>query len=222
MRGCRANLFRQATAVVGPESPCRLLTGTTGSWGAAWSHPTSAPCLQEFGAFLEALGPLLGRLSYAFSRLVLVCEGTPGFQAQVLQGSRLALPPRGPQRARQHCGNLNSGTSCHTTSLNLLCMTGRVLPSDLQVLCGTEQLLALGRRCGLRMQCHATASTDATATVVGSVARAGLAQWRSSAPGLQYALAEHPPEEESFLTRWAAVRQGGLNLCPRLCVARKP
>lgn len=38
---------------------------------------------QEFDAFLEALGPVLARLSYAFSRLVLVCEGSAGFQAQV-------------------------------------------------------------------------------------------------------------------------------------------
>ncbi|KAL4448291.1 hypothetical protein ABPG75_005510 [Micractinium tetrahymenae] len=109
----------------------------------------------EFAAFLEALSPLLGRLSYAFSRLVLVCEGTPGFQAQVL--------------------------------------------------CGTERLLALGRRCGLRLQCHATTSTEATAAVVGSVARAWLAQWRSSDPGLQYAVAEEPPEEEAFLTRFYSV-----------------
>jgi len=38
---------------------------------------------QEFDAFLSALSPVLGRLSYAFSRILLVCEGTIGFQAQV-------------------------------------------------------------------------------------------------------------------------------------------
>ncbi len=38
---------------------------------------------QEFEAFLSALSPVLARLSYAFSQVVLVCEGSTGFQAQV-------------------------------------------------------------------------------------------------------------------------------------------
>ncbi len=71
----------------------------------------------------------------------------------------------------------------------------------MQVLCGTERLLALGRRYGLRLQCHATASTEATAAVVGSVARAWLERWRSTDPGLHFTVSEQPSEEESFLTR---------------------
>ena len=46
----------------------------------AWLQP---PALQEFDDFLAALAPLLSRLSFAFARVVLVCEGGPGFQAQV-------------------------------------------------------------------------------------------------------------------------------------------
>lgn len=38
---------------------------------------------QEFGEFLAALAPVLSRLSFAFARVVLICEGGPGFQAQV-------------------------------------------------------------------------------------------------------------------------------------------
>lgn len=71
-----------------------------------------------------------------------------------------------------------------------------------QVLCGTERLLALGRRAGLRLQCHATTSAASTAAVVDSVARAWLAKWQASGPGMQYAVAEAPTEEEAFLTRW--------------------
>lgn len=82
--------------------------------------------------------------------------------------------------------------------------------SVVQVLCGTERLLAVGRQCGLRLQCHATASTEATAAVVSSVARAWLEQWRSSDPGLHYAVAEQPTEEESFLTRSGVGRAGGV------------
>lgn len=39
--------------------------------------------LQEYDDFLSALAPVLSRLSFAFARVVLVCEGSPGFQAQV-------------------------------------------------------------------------------------------------------------------------------------------
>lgn len=42
-----------------------------------------AALLQEFDAFLSALAPVLSRLSFAFASVVLVCEGSPGFQAQV-------------------------------------------------------------------------------------------------------------------------------------------
>lgn len=72
-----------------------------------------------------------------------------------------------------------------------------------QVLCGTDRLLALGRRCGLHLQCHATTSGESSAAVVGSVARAWLARWQAADPGLHYSVAEAPPEEESLLTRWA-------------------
>ncbi|PRW45191.1 hypothetical protein C2E21_6279 [Chlorella sorokiniana] len=106
----------------------------------------------EFDEFLSALAPVLYRLSFAFARVVLVCEGSPGFQAQVL--------------------------------------------------CGTERLLALGRRAGLRLQCHATTSAAGTAAVVDSVARAWLAKWQAGGPGMQYAVAEAPTEEEAFLTRF--------------------
>ena len=44
-------------------------------------HPPCSP--QDFEPFLDALTPVLARLSYAFSCLVLVCQGSPGFQAQV-------------------------------------------------------------------------------------------------------------------------------------------
>lgn len=39
--------------------------------------------LQEYDEFLSALAPVLSRISFAFARVVLVCEGSPGFQAQV-------------------------------------------------------------------------------------------------------------------------------------------
>lgn len=45
--------------------------------------PLLPPLLQEFDDFLSALAPVLSRLSFAFARVVLVCEGSPGFQAQV-------------------------------------------------------------------------------------------------------------------------------------------
>lgn len=77
-----------------------------------------------------------------------------------------------------------------------------------QVLCGTKHLLALGRRAGLRLQCHATTSAAGTAAVVDSVARAWLAKWQAGGPGMQYAVAEAPTEEEAFLTRWASRMQG--------------
>lgn len=38
---------------------------------------------QDLDPFLAAVAPMLSRLSYAFTRIVLVCEGSPGFQAQV-------------------------------------------------------------------------------------------------------------------------------------------
>ena len=77
-----------------------------------------------------------------------------------------------------------------------------------QVLCGTERLLALGRRCGLQLQCHATTSAAGTAAVVDSVARAWLAKWQAGGPGQQYAVAEEATEEEAFLTRWVAAGLG--------------
>lgn len=70
-----------------------------------------------------------------------------------------------------------------------------------QVLCGTERLLALGRRCGLRLQIHATTDAAASAVVVGAVASAWLARWRGMEPGMQYSVVEAPTEEEAFLTR---------------------
>lgn len=76
------------------------------------------------------------------------------------------------------------------------------------MLCGTERLLALGRRVGLRLQCHATTSVAGTAAVVGSVSQAWLAKWQAGGPGVQYAVAEAPTEEEAFLTRWASRLQG--------------
>lgn len=76
---------------------------------------TRPSCVQEFGAFLEALTPLLGRLSYAFSRLVLVCEGTPGFQAQVLHGCKVA-PLEGTVRAHHlNCGHATSNSRLYMT-----------------------------------------------------------------------------------------------------------
>lgn len=58
--------------------PCHVLTaGCRDLTQFCWWLP------QEFDAFLAALAPVLGRLSYAFARIVLVCEGGAGFQAQV-------------------------------------------------------------------------------------------------------------------------------------------
>ena len=72
----------------------------------------------------------------------------------------------------------------------------------LQVLCGMDRLLALGCRCGLRLQCHATTRGEATAAVVGSVVRAWLARWHAADPGLHYVVADEATEEEAFLTKW--------------------
>jgi hypothetical protein len=38
---------------------------------------------QAFAGFLEGLQPILERVSYAFSKLILICQGSAAFQAQV-------------------------------------------------------------------------------------------------------------------------------------------
>ena len=65
-----------------------------------------------------------------------------------------------------------------------------------------DRLLALGRRCGLHLQCHASASGEATAAVVGTVVSVWLARWQAADPGLHYSVADETSEEEAFLTRW--------------------
>lgn len=150
------------------------------------------PPKQEFEDFLSALAPVLSRLSFAFARVVLVCEGSPGFKAQVrmLRGCVRLL---GSAKLRLNvAGRRVSPSNCRH-----VCM-----PPCPQVLCGTERLLSLGCRAGLHLQCHATTSAAGTAAVVGSVARAWLAKWQAGGPGLQYGVAEEPTEEEAFLTRW--------------------
>lgn len=159
---------------------------------AALAHsPRVAPPPQEFDAFLEALAPLLGRLSYAFSRIVLVCEGSPGFQAQ----------------ARQNCIKLACAFGLLGCTLPLQ-QPGKTVDEKLpghrpppQVLCGTERLLALGRRVGLQLQCHACTGGGATAAVVAATVRAELARWQALDPALQYSVPEDPSQEEAFLTR---------------------
>jgi hypothetical protein len=89
------------------------------------------------------------------------------------------------QRTTNHCGTWPAHWVC------------------VQVLCGMDRLLALGRRCGLHLLCHATATGEATAAVVASVAAAWLARWQAADPGLHYSVADEPSEEEAFLTRWA-------------------
>ncbi len=69
------------------------------------------------------------------------------------------------------------------------------------MLCGTDRLLALGKRCGLHLQCHATTGGEASAAVVTAVARAWLAQWQAADPGMHYAVSEAASGEEAFLTR---------------------
>lgn len=81
-------------------------------------------------------------------------------------------------------------------------------PTPAQVLCGTPRLLALGRRCGLRLQVHATTSAAASAAVVGDVASAWLERWQGLGPAMQYSVAEEAPKEESFLTRCNYRRAG--------------
>lgn len=71
----------------------------------------------------------------------------------------------------------------------------------MQVLCGTERLVALGRRCGLHLQCHATSADAATAAVVGSTVRAWLERWKTAGPSMQYTVAEVAGPEETFLAR---------------------
>jgi hypothetical protein len=39
--------------------------------------------MQELAAFLEGMQPVLERASFAFSKIVLICQGAPAFQAQV-------------------------------------------------------------------------------------------------------------------------------------------
>jgi hypothetical protein len=148
-------------------------------------------CPQEFDAFLAALAPVLARLSDAFSTLVLVCEGSAGFQAQVGRRGAGCVRDCPPALVCQ----LPPTPPC-------TCWPSPAGPCATQVLNGTVRLLALGRRCGLHLQCHATASAAASAAVVAGVASAWLARWRAAAPGLQYAVAEAPTEEETFLTRW--------------------
>ena len=94
---------------------------------------------------------MLQRVSYAFSRVVLVLEGSPGFRAQVL--------------------------------------------------CGMPRILALGRGCGLHLQCFPSTAPAATEAIVLCAARAALAAWKARGPGLQYAVSGEATLEESFLTR---------------------
>lgn len=96
---------------------------------------------------------MLSRLSYAFSRVVLVCEGSSGFQAQVRRGQQAAsFPSKCP--------------ACTGKVVVVLyqCRDLRAINLE-QVLCGTDRLLALGRCSGLHLQAHATTSTAATAQV---------------------------------------------------------
>ena len=150
---------------------------------------------QEFDAFLEALAPVLARLSYAFSSMALICEGSTGFQAQVCSAAGGRRPGQGVQL---HCGQQQPAVLWHNPPP--VCWPAHWV--RMQVLCGMDRLLALGRRCGLHLQCHATASGEATAAVVGSVAAAWLARWQAADPGLHYSVADEPSEQESFLTRW--------------------
>lgn len=46
--------------------------------------------LQEFATFLEHLQPVLERVSYAFAKIILICQGTHGFQSQVRRQSAAA------------------------------------------------------------------------------------------------------------------------------------
>jgi hypothetical protein len=72
---------------------------------------------------------------------------------------------------------------------------------ETQVLCGLERLHALGRRCSVDLQCYATSSSAATATVVTTVMVAWLARWQANEPGLHYYVPEVPSEQETFLNR---------------------
>lgn len=111
--------------------------------------------VQDFAAFLSALQPVLERASYAFAKIVLICQGSSGFQAQV----RLLLA------ACQHCdkprccaaaaATVNCAGFVHMVALTLRC-------AWLQVLCSMSQLLAVGQSYGLRLQCFTSTSTAAT------------------------------------------------------------
>ena len=92
--------------------------------------PTVLPStLQEFDAFLAALAPVLARLSYAFSSMVLVCEGSAGFQAQVGSAaaggrSEESCRQKGPALAGVQFGPQQPNPLCcapHTNHLSPAC-----------------------------------------------------------------------------------------------------